>query len=150
MGIDDGTMFGNASIGFNRQSRAGAESHQQFLLAMGIDVVNASASSAASIPLNHMVERTEFTTYGVRTRQRPHVSVAQPHATEPRAPARQLVLICLSAPVDWLPCNPASGLSSTLRSTSTPRPVGSREIASSCRLAGIHLAALLTSCVRFM
>jgi hypothetical protein len=45
-----------------------------------------------------------------RTRQNPHDSVAQPHATEPRAPARQLTLsphrqlafTCSSAPVDRL------------------------------------------------
>ncbi|KAL3713688.1 hypothetical protein TMatcc_002392 [Talaromyces marneffei ATCC 18224] len=42
---------------------------------------------------NHVPEKTEFTTYGIRTRQRPHGSVAQPHATEPRASARQLTIV---------------------------------------------------------
>jgi hypothetical protein len=72
---------------------------------------------------NHVLKRTEFTTYGICTRQRPHDPVAQHHATEPRAPARQLtilperqlVLTCSSALVDWLPHSPVSGLPSKLR-----------------------------------
>ncbi|GIJ91901.1 hypothetical protein Asppvi_010876 [Aspergillus pseudoviridinutans] len=50
VGNSGGAMFGNASIGFNWNSAAGAESHQQFLQAMGINVVQAG-DGAALMPL---------------------------------------------------------------------------------------------------
>lgn len=51
MGIDNGTRYGNASIEFNWHSHEGAEGYQQFNQALGIDVVQASASTARMIPL---------------------------------------------------------------------------------------------------
>lgn len=51
MGIDNGTRYGNASIGFNWHASAGAVGHQQFNQAMGMDVVQTSAELAALSPL---------------------------------------------------------------------------------------------------
>ncbi|GLA55825.1 hypothetical protein AnigIFM63604_002909 [Aspergillus niger] len=51
MGVDNGTRYGNADIGFNWHTSLGAEGHQQFNQAMGMDVVQASADFARLSPL---------------------------------------------------------------------------------------------------
>ena len=51
MGIDNGTRYGNSSMGFNWQTPEGAEGHRQFQEAMGMDVVQAGSGVAAVMPL---------------------------------------------------------------------------------------------------
>ena len=55
--IDDGTRYGNASVGFNGHTAGVAEGHQQFNQPMGMNVVQASAGFAA---LSSLIQRWAY------------------------------------------------------------------------------------------
>lgn len=50
-GADDGTRWGNSSIGYNWHTSAGAEGSLQFDQAIGMNVVQASSDFARMEPL---------------------------------------------------------------------------------------------------